>query len=241
MKPDYITETDWQLLKEKYSNHMDEVLKKLNEDYPVQYLIGSVPFLNAEIKVDNRALIPRFETEYLVSKIIDKFKKEQNLKIIELGTGSGCIAIALKKNLSCQVTTVDISKLALELAKENAIANKVDINFIHKSMFDVSYEDYDILISNPPYVSIDEYVSPNTKYEPSLALYAKDDGMEFYEKIIEKVSKTIRKPKNIIFEIGAVQGKKIQNLKDIYLQDYELVIEKDLTDRDRFAFFTKIE
>ena len=159
----------------------------------------------------------------------------------EIGTGSGCIAIALKKNLSCQVTTVDISKLALELAKENAIGNNVDINFIYKSMFDVSYEDYDILISNPPYVSIDEYVSPNTKYEPSLALYAKDDGMEFYEKIIEKVSRTNKKPKNIIFEIGAVQGKKIQNLKDIYLQDYELVIEKDLTDRDRFAFFTKIE
>ena len=74
MKPDYITDTDWQLLREKYPNRMDYVLKKLNEDYPVQYLIGSVPFLNTEIKVDNRALIPRFETEYLVSKIIDKFK-----------------------------------------------------------------------------------------------------------------------------------------------------------------------
>lgn len=240
MKPDYVTDIDWQLLKEKYPNHMDDVLRKLNEDYPVQYLIGAVPFLNTEIKVDKRALIPRFETEYLVSKIIDKFKTVQNLKIIELGTGSGCISIALKKNLACEVKAIDISSKALSLAQENALQNKVNIQFEEISMFDVSYENYDIIISNPPYVKKGEYVTPNTRYEPSLALYAEEEGMEFYHKILQKISLTENKPHWIIFEMGAYQKEAMKNLQVKYLPDYHIQVQKDLAGHDRFVFLEKI-
>ena len=240
MKPSFITDVDFKLLQEKYPNNLEEIIKKIENDYPVQYLIGSVPFLNVDIKVDERALIPRFETEELVQKVIDKFKTEQNLRILELGTGSGCISIALKKNLPCEIKAVDISSKALSLAQENALQNKVDILFEEISMFDVSYENYDIIISNPPYVKKEEYVSPNTKYEPSLALYAEEEGMEFYHKILQKISLTENKPRWVIFEMGAYQKEAMKNLQEKYLPDYHLRVQKDLAGRDRFVFFEKI-
>lgn len=240
MKPSFITDVDFKLLQEKYPNNLEEIIKKIENDYPVQYLIGSVPFLNVDIKVDERALIPRFETEELVQKVIDKFKTAQNLHILELGTGSGCISIALKKNLPCEIKAVDISSKALSLAQENALQNKVDILFEEISMFDVSYENYDIIISNPPYVKKEEYVSPNTKYEPSLALYAEEEGMEFYHKILQKISLTENKPRWVIFEIGAYQKEAMKNLQEKYLPDYLLQVQKDLAGRDRFVFLEKI-
>ncbi len=240
MKPSFITDVDFKLLQEKYPNNLEEIIKKIENDYPVQYLIGSVPFLNVDIKVDERALIPRFETEELVQKVIDKFKTAQNLRILELGTGSGCISIALKKNLPCEIKAVDISSKALSLAQENALQNKVDILFEEISMFDVSYENYDIIISNPPYVKKEEYVSPNTKYEPSLALYAEEEGMEFYHKILQKISLTENKPRWVIFEMGAYQKAAMKNLQEKYLPDYHLQVQKDLAGRDRFVFLEKI-
>ena len=120
MKPDFITEVDWKLLQEKYKENIEEIVKKLESHYPVQYLIGNVEFLNTVIEVDERVLIPRFETELLVAKTIEKIKKMslQKPKILDLGTGSGCIAIALKKNINADVTGVDISDKALEVAKK---------------------------------------------------------------------------------------------------------------------------
>ncbi len=125
MKPDKINETDWKLLKEKYPDDLQSVINKINNNYPVQYLIGNVEFYNTLIKVDERVLIPRYETEFLVDKTIQKIKKLKikNPNILELGTGSGCIAIALKKNIKCSITSVDISKEAIDLALENAHQN----------------------------------------------------------------------------------------------------------------------
>ena len=107
-------------------------------------------------------------------------------------------------------------------------------------MFDVSYENYDIIISNPPYVKKEEYVSPNTKYEPSLALYAEEEGMEFYHKILQKISLTENKPRWVIFEMGAYQKAAMKNLQEKYLPDYHLQVQKDLAGRDRFVFLEKI-
>ena len=242
MKPEFITNTDWKLLKEKYPDSLEEVLKKLKEHYPVQYLIGNVEFLNTIIHVDERVLIPRFETELLVEKTLQKIK-QMNLEcpnILELGTGSGCISIALKKNIQGNVKAVDISEDAICLAKENAKLNQVTIDFQVQDMLNINYEGYDLIISNPPYVSETEPVGKETKYEPQNALFAKENGMFFYQEIIKKISKLDRKPKFIAFEIGMTQGSELLEFSKKHLSTMTPSIEKDLTGRDRYLFIERV-
>ena len=238
MKPDLITDTDWKILKEKYPQNINEILKKLESHYPVQYLIGNVEFLNTIINVDERVLIPRFETELLVEKTIKRIKalNIQNPRIIDLGTGSGCIAISLKKNLPCFVTAIDISEQAIELAKENALKNQVEIEYKIENMINTNLEGYDVIISNPPYVKETEPVGEETKYEPQSALFAKNNGLYFYEKILKNISKLSTMPKLVAFEIGMSEGEDIKSLALKYLSTKKIFIEKDLTNRDRYIF-----
>ena len=242
MKPEYITNTDWQLLKEKYRDNIEEVLDKLEAHYPVQYLIGNVEFLNTIIHVDERVLIPRFETELLVEKTIQKLKKMklENPNILELGTGSGCISIALKKNIDCKVSAVDISEDAIQVARENATLNKVSIDFKVQDMLNINYEGYDLIISNPPYVSETEPVGKETQYEPQNALFAKEKGLFFYQEIIKKISELSTKPKLIAFEIGMTQGKELLEISKKHLSTMTSSIEKDLTGRDRYLFIERV-
>ena len=238
MKPDFITDTDWKILKEKYPQNINEILKKLESHYPVQYLIGNVEFLNTIINVDERVLIPRFETELLVEKTIKRIKalNIQNPRIIDLGTGSGCIAISLKKNLPCFVTAIDISEQAIELAKENALKNQVEIEYKIENMINTNLEGYDVIISNPPYVKETESVGEETKYEPQNALFAKNNGLYFYEEILKNISKLSTMPKLVAFEIGMSEGEEIKSLALKYLSTKKIFIEKDLTNRNRYIF-----
>ena len=238
MKTDFITDTDWKILKEKYPQNINEILKKLESHYPVQYLIGNVEFLNTIINVDERVLIPRFETELLVEKTIKRIKalNIQNPRIIDLGTGSGCIAISLKKNLPCFVTAIDISEQAIELAKENALKNQVEIEYKIENMINTNLEGYDVIISNPPYVKETESVGEETKYEPQNALFAKNNGLYFYEEILKNISKLSTMPKLVAFEIGMSEGEDIKNLALKYLSTKKILTEKDLTNRDRYIF-----
>lgn len=238
MKPDFITDTDWKILKEKYPQNINEIIKKLESHYPVQYLIGNVEFLNTIINVDERVLIPRFETELLVEKTIKRIKalNIQNPRIIDLGTGSGCIAISLKKNLPCFVTAIDISEQAIELAKENALKNQVEIEYKIENMINTNLEGYDVIISNPPYVKETEPVGKETKYEPQNALFAKNNGLYFYEEILKNISKLSTMPKLVAFEIGMSEGEDIKSLALKYLSTKKILIEKDLTNRDRYIF-----
>ena len=242
MKPEYITNTDWQLLKEKYRDNIEEVLDKLEAHYPVQYLIGNVEFLNTIIHVDERVLIPRFETELLVEKTIQKLKKMklENPNILELGTGSGCISIALKKNIDCKISAVDISEDAIEVARENATLNKVSIDFKVQDMLNINYEGYDLIISNPPYVSETEPVGKETQYEPQNALFAKEKGLFFYQEIMRKISELSTKPKLIAFEIGMTQGNELLEFSKKHLPTMTSSIEKDLTGRDRYLFIERV-
>lgn len=237
-KPQNINIKDWQLLNELYPNNLEEIIAKINADYPVQYLIGNVEFLNTIIDVDERVLIPRFETEYLVSLVIDYAKKYFNHKLstIDLGTGSGCIAIALKKNLNSDVTAVDISKSALDLAKENAKKNNAEITFLKQDMLDDLPENYDIIISNPPYIPFNGYVEDSVlKYEPHLALFASDSGIYFYKQIINKHLKNLNKPGLMAFEIGDNEMPLLKKfLEDNITLKYEFI--KDLTCRIRYLF-----
>lgn len=242
MKPEYITDTDWKLLKERYPDNIEEVLDKLEAHYPVQYLIGNVEFLNTIIHVDERVLIPRFETELLVEKTIQKLKKMklENPNILELGTGSGCISIALKKNIDCRVSAVDISEDAIQVARENATLNKVSIDFKVQDMLNINYEGYDLIISNPPYVSETEPVGKETQYEPQNALFAKEKGLFFYQEIIKKISELSTKPKLIAFEIGMTQGNELLEFSIKHLSTMTSSIEKDLTGRDRYLFIERV-
>ena len=232
--------TDEEYLK-KYlpTDKLEEGLKKLKEGWPVQYIVGNVNFYGITLKVNENVLIPRFETETLVEKTINYVKKylKQPIKILDLGTGSGAIAITLKKKLSSFVDAVDISKEALEVAKENSIENDVEINFIHSNMLEKVDKKYDLIISNPPYISYDEEVEEIVKNnEPHIALYAENDGLEYYEKILKNAENYINKPGIIAFEIGMNQGKKIKKIASEYLKTDNIKIEKDLTGKDRYIF-----
>lgn len=239
-KERYISNTDYELLKKLYPNNMDEIIKKINNDYPIQYLIGDVDFYGYTIKVDERALIPRFETEGLVDNLIKLIKTQTNypaLKILEIGTGSGCIAITLSKELDTTVDAIDISKDAIDLASSNAVLNNANVNFALGDIKNCTIsKKYNILVSNPPYVKYDEPVDPATKYEPQNALFALNNGLEFYE-IILKRSKEFLESKNIIaFEIGCTEGQDITNIAKSYYPNAYIQVKKDLAGKDRYIF-----
>lgn len=217
----------------------EEALEKLKNGIPVQYIIGNVDFYDSIIEVNESVLIPRFETELLVDKTIKYANRffYKKLEIIDMGTGSGCIAISLKKNLDCNVTAIDISEEALKVAIKNAKNNNVEINFINKSMEEKPNGKYDLLISNPPYIDYDGYVEEKVKkYEPNIALFAKDNGLYFYKKILE-YSKEIMNEKFIIaFEIGDNQKKLLSDYLFNNFSEYKYQFEKDLAGMDRYLF-----
>ncbi|MBR1413676.1 MAG: peptide chain release factor N(5)-glutamine methyltransferase [Bacilli bacterium] len=234
---DNIIQKDLELLKEKYPDNLDEVLKQIDNGYPIQYLIGNVEFLDSNILVNENVLIPRYETEYLVDKTINYLKGKENLKILDIGTGSGCIAISLKKVINCNVTAIDISPKALEVAKDNAKRNNVEIKFIEKDILNNDIEGiYDVIISNPPYVAYNEEVDIKTKYEPQNAIFSDNNGLIFYENILKKSVNHINKNGLIAFEIGMTQGRDIKSLALKYYKNAKVTIEKDLTNRDRYIF-----
>lgn len=213
----------------------------LNQGLPPQYIVGNVDFYGNIINVDKRVLIPRFETELLVEKTINYIHKTfpTPLKILDIGTGSGCIAISLKKELpNSNITACDISKDALEVAEINAKNNNTEIKFIHSDIFSNINDKFDCLISNPPYISENEEIEDIVKTnEPNLALYADNDGLYFYDKILKNCSKYLNNKFLITFEIGYKQGDRITNLAYKYLgKDINISIEKDYSHKDRFIF-----
>lgn len=246
-KPSFINDLDYKLLCEKYPNEDDlkKVIEKIKNNYPVQYAIGDVPFYGLTINVDERALIPRPETEIMIDKIVSKLNKYNYIpqNILDLCTGSGCIALALKKTFpDALVEGVDISEDALSLAKENAVTNGLDVNYIRKDILNDFPLDkkVDMIVSNPPYVKLDEYVSPNTKYEPQNALYAGEDNLIFYKKILENVSKILTNRYLIAFEIGAYDSDKIVRIARDYFTESDISVEKDYAGFDRYIFISNI-
>ena len=238
MKPDYISLPDWELLRKKYPN-TKELLEKLTI-YPHQYLLGNVEFYGNTINVDKRVLIPRFETELLVDKTIKYARSIFNTKIniIDLGTGSGCIAIALKKNLNSTVTAIDISNEALSLAKDNAKLNDVDITFINQSMTEPLEDRYDIIISNPPYIPYDGFIEVKVKQtEPNIALFAPDSGHYFYKQILNKHLNHLNKPGLIALEIGDNQKEKLETI--VANLNLKYSFEEDLQGLPRYLFIFK--
>ena len=235
---------DIEYLKKYYKGNIEDALKRLDNGEPVQYIVGEVDFYGNILKVNKNVLIPRFETEELVDYIIKYIKEkfDTQVEIIDIGTGSGAIAISLKKNTNSNITATDISKEALEVAKENAKLNNVDINFINTNIYDGIDNKFDIVISNPPYIAYDEEIMDIVKNnEPHTALYADKNGLYFYEEILKNI-KTILKEKYLVaFEIGQTQYADIKSFKDKYLPESNITCMKDMQGRDRMVFITNIE
>ena len=224
-------------------DNLEEAIKRLNNGEPVQYIVGDVDFYGNIIKVNKNVLIPRRETEELVEKTIERIKKifpKGNINIIDIGTGSGCIPITMKKFLpNSNISAVDISQEALKVAVDNSNNNNVDINFIHSNIFENVSGKYHCIISNPPYIKENEEIMDIVKNnEPHLALYAPNDGLYFYQEILKEASKYLEEKFIIAFEIGETQGQEIINIAKNYFPESNIVLEKDLQHLDRFIFIT---
>lgn len=222
---------------------LDEGIELLNKGIPVQYIVGNVDFYGYNFKVNENVLIPRFETEELVEKTLKYINKylDKKVDILDLGTGSGCIAITLKKELDCNVDAVDISPKALEIAKLNAKNNNVDITFYQGDMLNPINKKYDVIISNPPYIAYNEEIMEIVKNnEPHTALYAEDNGLKYYKDIISNANKYLKEKSIIAFEIGEKQGKLILEYAKNYFKDSIITVEKDMQNRDRFVFIINI-
>ena len=217
---------------------LEEGLKKLEEGKPVQYIVGNVDFYDINLLVNKNVLIPRFETEYLVEKTINYAKKlKEPLDILDIGTGSGAIAITLAKHLNSKVIATDISEKALEIAQKNAKRNNTKINFKQSDILKNVKGKFDIIISNPPYISKDEIIDPLVKdNEPSLALYADNKGLYFYEEILKNIKPYLKEKSIIAFEIGMTQSEDITKIAQKYLPKAKIITEQDLTQKNRYIF-----
>lgn len=224
---------------------LDKGLKLLKEGLPIQYIIGNVSFYGYTINVNKDVLIPRFETEELVENTLKYINKYFNGKIdvLEIGTGSGCIPIALKKeNNNLNITSTDISKKALKVAKNNAKMNNVSINFINTNIYDGINDKFDCIISNPPYISKEEKIEDIVyNNEPHLALFADNNGLYFYEEIIKNIKNIIKDKYLIAFEIGMTQSNQIKDIINKYLPNSNIIVKKDLQNRDRMIFIHNFE
>ena len=230
-----------QEISEKERQFVEYIYRKLANHIPAQYIIGHAEFFGMQLKVDERVLIPRPETEELVELILTE-NSDGNLKVLDIGTGSGAIALALAKNRAdWSVIAADISQDALGLASENAKSLDLEITFIKSDCFSEISSKYDIIVSNPPYISRADEVEVGLNVlhsEPHLALFADEDGLAIYRRIAEDSKDYLNDGGKIYLEIGYKQGqsvpalfkeifpeKRVRTLKDQFGQDRMVVID----------------
>ena len=226
---------------EQENRYFDLINKNINEDTPLSHLVGFDYFYDRKFKVTKDVLSPRMETEELIYKVIKYIKKSKkdSFRILDLCTGSGIIAITLKKEIVEKYTEIvasDISEKALSIAIENANNNNANITFIKSDLFDNISGKFDLIISNPPYISYKDKITIKDSvlnYDPHLALFAEEDGIYFYRKIIENAVHYLSKDGVIFFEIGYDQKEKIFELGKN--NNFITTVYKDINDRDRIA------
>lgn len=211
-------------LDKEETRRLSEILRRRSSGLPLQYILGSSEFMGIKFKVDKRVLIPRPETEILVETAIKKGLRVKgqglSVKILDIGTGSGCIAISLAKFLpDAQITAVDISQKALEVARENAKLNSVadQIKFMQSDLFDnynLRPNTYDLIVSNPPYICSGEIkkLPKEVRYEPVIALDGGSDGIDFYRKIIKDAPCYLKENGYLIMEMGYNQKEAIEDI-----------------------------
>ncbi len=233
-------EKEIEYLKKYYKGNLKDAIKRLELGEAVQYIVGNVDFYGYELEVNKNVLIPRRETEELVEEVIKRSKSFNNPTIIDVGTGSGAIAISLSKRLSTHIYASDISKKALNVARKNVIKTGANVSLLEGDMLKPYIENdikVDILVSNPPYIKEDEEIEKVVRdNEPHIALFAKNNGLEFYESILKHAGKILKNKFLIAFEIGQTQGDEVKSLAIKYLGDVIVEIKKDLSLKNRFVF-----
>lgn len=220
----------------------NSILDSLKKEIPIQYLLGKTSFYGLEFEVNENVLIPRPETEELVEWIIESHKSEdrrEKIKILDIGTGSGCIAISLAKNIpNAQVFAIDVSVKALATAQKNAEINEVNVTFLEKNILETDdlEQQFDIIVSNPPYVreleklEIKKNVLDN---EPHLALFVEDnDALIFYRKIAELAQRNLNPNGQLFFEINQYLGKEMMGLLE-KMSFKNIELRKDIYGNDR--------
>ena len=234
-----------QISKENEDKYFSLIEKHIKEDVPLSHLVGFEYFYDRKYKVTKDVLSPRMETEELIYKVIEyvNASNKNKFKILDLCTGSGIIAITLKKELeqvSVDIIASDISEEALEVAKENSQSHDATIKFIKSDIFNNIDDKFDIIVSNPPYIDRKDEVTMQDNvlnYDPHLALFAEEEGMYFYRKIIEQANDYLNENGVIFFEIGYDQKDKIIKLAD--MNGYSAEVYKDINGRDRIAFLVR--
>lgn len=217
---------------------LERIFQELSQHRPAQYITGKAYFKDLLLTVEEAVLIPRPETEELVDIILAE-NSQSDLKVLDIGTGSGAIALALKKaRPNWQVTASDISEEALRVARQNADNTNLEISFLQSDVFQNIHETFDIIVSNPPYIAYEDEgeVGQNVlKYEPHSALFAEEDGFAIYRKILQEAGQHLTDKGSIYFEIGYKQGQGIENLATQYLPNYHCRVVKDTFGKDRMV------
>lgn len=229
-------------LRQEVSEEDDRLLAaiftQLQAHKPAQYILGYEDFHGLRFQVDERVLIPRPETEELVDLILEE-NPSKELKVLDIGTGSGAISVSLKKSRPLwQVTASDLSADALVLAKENAKLNQADISFVQSDVFEDISGNFDIIVSNPPYISEndkDEVGVNVLTSEPNMALFADEDGLAIYRRIVEGAAEHLIPQGKIYFEIGYKQGQDLKQLLYLHFPDKRVRILKDQFGQDRMV------
>ncbi len=235
-----------QLSKEKEELYFSLIDKHIEKNVPLSHLAGFEYFYDRKFKVTKDVLSPRMETEELIYKVIEYIKSinKNNIKILDLCTGSGIIGITLRKELefkSLEVVASDISEEALKVAKENAIMNEAEVKFIQSDIFENINEKFDIIVSNPPYIAYNDKITMEDNvlnYDPHLALFAEEDGMYFYREIVENAKEYLEEDGLVFFEIGYDQREKILKLANE--NGFKAEVYKDINGRDRMAILVRI-
>ncbi len=221
----------------------EDELQLIIDNYPIAYLIGFVEFCGLKIKVNEDVLIPRPETEELIEIVCRENKEEDIHSILDLCSGSGCISLSLKsKYKSAAVYGVDISSWALDVSRNNAKDNMLSVTYFESDYLNEVIKremKFDLVVCNPPYIPVHEKLDISLDYEPSIALYSGNDGMDSYRSIFAELSKCLTENGKAYFEIEDVNSKQIIELANKLLPGYKADAIKDMQNKNRFIKISK--
>lgn len=230
---------------DEYDQFLYGVDRYITQNIPVQHIIGYEYFFGYKFKVNGDVLIPRFETEELVANVLEQYDNVfdgENVKVVDIGTGSGCLAVTLsveEKNMD--VSATDISKEALEVAKHNNDSLGGSVTFYQGDLYEpLKNQKFDVLVSNPPYIPNEEFVEGLVKdNEPHVALFGGKDGLDFYRKIIEGAESILNDKYLIAFEHAYDKAKELKKIINKNIKDVEVIQKKDMQGKDRMTFIIK--
>ena len=240
---EYLITHDQEKIEDKKIEKIKDNIEKLITGVPIQYIINKQEFMEISFFVDENVLIPQPDTEILVEEAIQVLKNITEPKILDLCTGSGAIAIALKKYIQeSKVVASDISPKALKIASKNAKDNCLNINFLQSDLFADIKDKFNIIVSNPPYIKTKEIatLSKEVQNEPHIALDGGQDGLDFYRSIINKAYNYLENEGYLCLEIGYDQKEEVIDIINKSKKYKEIIIKKDLSGNDRVIICKKL-